>query len=201
MTKNSTLKDHAIVSLENKWGSAALTVLLFSIITGISQIIPFFGPIISIFISGPFALGLAIYFMNIARGSESKFEQIFDGFKSFTTALGAYLLMAIFVFLWSLLLIIPGIIAGLAYSMTYFVIVDNPSIGAFDALKKSKKIMDGYKMKLFLLLLSFIGWALLCILSLGIGFLWLMPYIQVTLVKFYDEIKNTQEELNFDLNK
>jgi uncharacterized membrane protein len=85
--------------------------------------------------------------------------------------------------------------------MTYFVIVDNPEIGAYEALKVSKKLMDGYKMKLFLLLLSFIGWALLCILTLGIGFLWLMPYIQVTLVKFYDEIKNTQEELNFDLNK
>jgi uncharacterized membrane protein len=85
--------------------------------------------------------------------------------------------------------------------MTYFVIVDNPSIGAFDALKESKKLMDGNKMKLFLLMLSFIGWALLCILTLGIGFLWLMPYIQVTMVKFYDDLKVSKEADFFDLNK
>ncbi len=201
MTTNSALKEQAILSLENKWGASALTVLLFVIINGLAQNIPFFGPYLSLLISGPFSVGLAIYFMCISRGQESRFEQIFNGFRYFVTALGAYLLMTLFIILWTLLLVIPGIIAALSYSMTYFILVDNPEIGAYEALKESKKLMDGYKMKLFLLLLSFIGWSLLCILTLGIGFLWLIPYIQVTMVKFYDDLKVSKEADFFDLNK
>ncbi|GHT57847.1 hypothetical protein FACS18945_2990 [Bacteroidia bacterium] len=96
---------------------------------------------------------------------------------------------------WSLLLIIPGIIAAISYSMTFYIIADDPAISAMDAINKSKKMMYGYKMKYFCLSLRFLGWALLCILTLGIGFLWLMPYIQVTFAKFYDDLKaaNTEE--------
>jgi uncharacterized membrane protein len=89
-----------------------------------------------------------------------------------------------------LLLIIPGIIAALSYSMTFFIIADDESIEPMEALKKSKKMMEGYKLKLFYLSIRFFGLALLCILTLGIGFLWLIPYTYVTMAKFYDDIKD-----------
>jgi uncharacterized membrane protein len=97
--------------------------------------------------------------------------------------------MILFILLWTLLLIIPGIIAAISYSMTFYILADDNSIGAMDAIDKSKKMMDGYKWKCFCLGLRFLGWALLCILTLGIGFLWLMPYMQVSMAKFYDDVK------------
>ena len=98
--------------------------------------------------------------------------------------------MAVFILLWMLLLIIPGIIAALAYSQTFYILAEDESIGAMDALKKSKEMMNGYKWKYFCLSLRFLGWVLLCILTLGIGFLWLAPYVEVSYAHFYEELKN-----------
>jgi uncharacterized membrane protein len=100
--------------------------------------------------------------------------------------------MLLYIFLWSLLLVIPGIIAALSYSMTFYIIADDPSIKPQDALKKSKAMMNGYKEKLFYLYLRFILLAMLCILTLGIGFLWLIPYIHITMAKFYDDINGNE---------
>jgi len=98
--------------------------------------------------------------------------------------------MIIFTVLWTLLLIIPGIIAAISYSMTFFIMADDDSIDAMAAIDKSKAMMNGYKMKYFRMNLRFLGWSLLCFLTLGIGFLWLIPYMYVSYVKFYDDIKN-----------
>jgi uncharacterized membrane protein len=117
-------------------------------------------------------------------------SQIFDGFNKFKKALGLYLLRALFVLLWSLLFIIPGIIASLSYSMAFYIMADDDSIRPKDALKKSKKMMYGYKWKLFCLGLRFLGWIILSILTIGIGFLWIAPYMQVSMAKFYDDIKD-----------
>jgi uncharacterized membrane protein len=97
--------------------------------------------------------------------------------------------MFVFILLWMLLLIIPGIIAALSYSMTFYIIADDETMDAMEAIDKSKAMMDGYKWKYFCLALRFVGWALLCILTLGIGFFWLMPYMQVTNAKFYEDVK------------
>lgn len=115
--------------------------------------------------------------------------QLFDGFQRFGTALGAYLLTGIFIFLWTLLLIVPGIMAGLSYAMTYFIIADDPTIGPLQAITKSKEMMRGHKWKLFLLHWRFLGWVLLCILTLGIGILWLVPYVSTSLAHFYEDIR------------
>jgi uncharacterized membrane protein len=144
-------------------------------------------------LTGPLQLGFAKFILSISRNNESKIDQLFEGFNDFNRAMVSYLTMFLFIFLWTLLLLIPGIIAGLSYSMTFFILADDPNISASDALKKSKSLMDGRKMDLFLLSLSFIGWALLCILSLGIGFLWLIPYVNVSLAKFYQDIKGDEE--------
>jgi uncharacterized membrane protein len=188
-TENVVLMQMAKESLNGKWGLAIGTLVVYILISVALQLIPFVGPIASLIISGPFALGLAYFSLSISRNQNPKLENIFQGFNNFGTALGAYLLMILFIVLWALLLIVPGIIAAISYSMTFYIIADDNSIGAMEAIDKSKKMMDGYKLKYFYLGLRFIGWALLCILTLGIGFLWLMPYMQVSMAKFYDDVK------------
>jgi len=117
---------------------------------------------------------------------------IFSGFNYFANTLVTYLLMVLYILLWTLLLIIPGIIAALSYSMTFYILVDEPTIKAQEALDRSKKMMDGHKMKLFYLCLRFWGLAILCLFTLGIGFLWLIPYMQVTTACFYDDINGLE---------
>ena len=188
-TENVVLMQMARESLVGKWGLAIGTFVLYSLIAGSIQSIPIVGVITSLIISGPFEIGIAFFSLSISRNQDAKLEQIFQGFKNFGTALGAYLLRSLFIFLWTLLLIIPGIIAAISYSMTFYILADDNSIGAMDAIDKSKKMMDGYKWKCFCLGLEFLGWALLCILTLGIGLLWLIPYYHVSMAKFYDDLK------------
>ena len=182
-------------SLKDKWGIAIATFLIYALIIGIvelsSETYPFVD-LILLLISGSLSLGVSKFTINISRNQEARIEQLYDGFTNFITSLGAYLLTVLFTLLWTLLLIIPGIIAALSYSMTFYIIADDDSIGAMDAIDKSKKMMYGHKWKYFRLLLRIAGLALLCILTLGIGYLWLFPYAQVCTAKFYEDIKEPQ---------
>jgi Predicted integral membrane protein len=192
-------------SLRDKWGLAIGTFLVYTlIVNGLQFNYSFYsnmfgtnmlvssGGLLSLIIGGPMTLGTAYFALAISRNQEARFEQLFKGFNNFGTALGAYLLMAIFTVLWMLLLIIPGIIAAISYSMTFYIIADDPSIGSMEAIDKSKKMMYGYKWKFFCLNLRFLGWAILCIFTLGIGFLWLIPYMEISFAKFYDDINGSQ---------
>ena len=190
MVKDYTeLMAEARESLSGNWGLAIATFLVYGIIISIFQVIPTVGSVLALFIAGPMLVGVSMFSLSLSRGESARLEQIFEGFKNYGTVLGAYLLMVLFIFLWMLLLIIPGIIAAIAYSQTFYILAEDDAIGSMDALKKSKEMMDGYKWKYFCLGLRFIGWALLCILTLGIGFLWLSPYIQISYAKFYEDIK------------
>lgn len=189
-TDNEKLMRSARQSLEGKWGLAIGTFFIFSVLTGCGSLFTPPIPLVSLIVGGPLTLGAAIFSLSLARGREAKLEQLFDGFSRFSTALGAYLIMVAYIILWSLLLIVPGIIAALSYSMTFYIMADEPHLHAEEALEKSKKMMDGYKMKLFQLCLWFLLLSVLCILTLGIGFLWLIPYVHVTMAKFYDDIKD-----------
>jgi uncharacterized membrane protein len=140
--------------------------------------------------SGPFQLGFDGYFLKRIRGQEIELKNIFDGFKRFLPSFLLMLLMTIFTFLWSLLLVIPGIIKGLGYSMAFYIMYDNPEMKPLEALKKSQIMMKGYKGKLFLLWLSFVGWAILGLFTVCIGYLWLYPYISVA--NFYENLKQNQ---------
>ena len=194
-TTNLVLMKMARESLKDKWGIAIATFLIYALIIGIVQgsaeTYPFVN-LILLLISGPLSLGITKFTINISRNQEERIEQLFEGFSNFGTSTGAYLLTVLFTLLWTLLLIIPGIIAALSYSMTFYIIADDDSIGAMDAIDKSKKMMYGHKWKYFRLLLRIVGLSLLCILTLGIGFLWLLPYAQVSTAKFYEDIKEPQ---------
>ena len=102
--------------------------------------------------------------------------------------------MILIFLLWSLLLIIPGIVAAYRYSMAFYILNDNPEMSAKAALDESKRMMAGYKGKLFCLQLSFIGWGFLCLFTLGIGYLWLTPYIQTSMAYFYQNLKEARME-------
>jgi uncharacterized membrane protein len=165
-------------------------LLIYLIISVGVNAIPKAGIIVSLIIAGPFSLGHAIFALSISRNQNPSIELIFQGFNRFGTSIGAYFLNLIFVLLWSILLIIPGIIAALSYSLTFYLIADDDSLGPLEAIDKSKKMMDGNKMKLFRLVLRFVGLILLCVFTLGIGLLWVIPFIQVTMAKFYEDVKS-----------
>ena len=192
MKENKELMAEARASLSGNWGLAVGTYLVYIIIVGTLQIIPVVGGVLGLFIAGPMSVGICMFTLILSRDENARLEQIFEGFKNYGTVLGAYLLMVVFIFLWALLLIIPGIIAAIAYSQTFYILAEDDTIGSMDALRKSKEMMDGYKWKYFCLGLRFIGWAMLCVLTLGIGFLWLSPYIQVSYAKFYEDLKKNQ---------
>lgn len=194
ITENKILISRARDALTGNWGLAvSVTIIYFSIVIGV-QAIPKIGPLLSWIIIGPLILGFTSLMLSISRKETADVEQLFSGFKKFGISLTAYLLVYLFIFLWALLLIIPGIIAAYSYAMTFYILADDDSISAIDAIKKSKKIMNGYKWKFFCLSCRFIGWGLLCGLTLGIGLLWLIPYIKVSCAQFYDDIKELADD-------
>ena len=194
-TENSMIMKQARDALKGKWGLTIGTFVVYFLISMAVGSIPKVGPLISCLIAGPLTLGMAIFSLSLSRNQNPKLDQIFLGFKRFGTSLAAYLLIILFVILWSLLLIVPGIIASLSYSMTFFILVDDSSVGARDAIRKSKKMMYGNKWKFFCLELRFLGWVILAMLTLGIGFLWLVPYVKISMAKFYDDIKNHDNDV------
>ena len=186
---NGKLREEALDILKGNWGPAIGTYLVFMITTVVVQSIPLVGGLASLILTGPLSLGIIIYTLKFSRQQDYKLEQIFDGFKDFTRALVAYLLMALYVFLWSLLLLFPGIMVALSYSMVFFVLADEPELSYSEALEKSKRMMYGYRWKYFLMNLVFVFFAILAAFTLFIGFLWLVPFIYVSYAKFYENIK------------
>ena len=184
------LRDRARGSLRGNWGNAIAALVISQAITaGAGFLLGPVGNIVQIILMGPLELGLAILFLTFTRGYPASLGRMFEGFNNMGTAINATVLRAIFVILWSLLFIIPGIIAGYSYRMMFYIIADQPGTGPLTAIRLSKQMMYGHKGRLFLLDLSFIGWALVCILTCGIGFLWLAPYTKAAEIAFYDDLR------------
>lgn len=189
MPENRELRAAARNQLKGSWLPAVGITLVYSILSGIAGSIFGIGLLI---VGGPLTLGFLGYFVHKARGEKAEIENLFEGFKNFGTSFLLYVLVGVFTFLWSLLLVVPGIIKAISYSMSFFILRDNPGMSAMDALNASKKMMNGYKWKLFTLCLSFIGWCLLCGLTFGIGYLWLSPYMTLSATNFYENLKKKQ---------
>jgi uncharacterized membrane protein len=145
--------------------------------------------LLSFIIGGPINFGLAAFYLKLARHQKTAFAELFSGFQYFLKNFVLNFFIIIFTILWFLLLIIPGIIASLRYSMAYYIMNDNPGLKPLEAIELSKKMMYGNKGRLFYLWLSFIGWFLVGVLTLGIGFLFLLPYFNATIANFYEDIK------------
>ena len=139
---------------------------------------------------GPLVIGLLNTFLSLLRGDKNLVDNMFKlGFRPYWRSVLGYLLMGIKIFLWALLLIIPGIIKSFAYAMTPYVLKDNPELSCLEAIERSRLMMKGNKWRLFVLWLSFIGWFFVGLLTLSIGYFWIGPYIYTTMAAFYEDIK------------
>lgn len=186
----SEIKSLGKAQIKANWGFSVLVLLVISAITSAS------GALVVGFILlvGPLAVGQATYFLKDARHQQPPFETAFDGFKNYGRNLGSILLMYVFIFLWSLLFVIPGIIKAISYAMTPYILADNPNIGAKDAIDESRRMMDGNKGKYFVMMLSFIGWMILSVLTFGILYvLYVGPYMTASIANFYNELKKKDE--------
>ena len=133
--------------------------------------------------------GESLYHLGIRRGEEMPYVTLFDGFSFAGKIILLSIVQYIFVFLWTLLFIVPGIVAAYRYRFAILNLCENPEIGVMEAINMSKAQTRGFKWQLFVLDLSFIGWALLASLTLGILNIWLLPYIAQSNIAFFQEIK------------
>jgi uncharacterized membrane protein len=134
-------------------------------------------------------LGFNLFNISLYTSRERpKFELLFSRFSIFGRALGLRILMFLKILAWTLLFIIPGIIAAYRYAMAPYLLAEHPDMTAMDAIELSKKMMCGNKGRLFCLQLSFIGWYLLAALTAGVGWLFLAPYPKAAVTAFYMEL-------------
>lgn len=204
---NSEIRKQARQALDNgNWGKGIMATVICALL-GVTYMLLFYrdpdaiehstvleailiktSSILWVLLCFPLQWGFSIFFLHIVRQKEVKYGNLFDGYRDFFRILFTSLLQTIYTQLWSLLLIIPGIVKALSYSMTSFVLHDHPELKYNGAIEESMRLMKGSKMKLFILYLSFIGWGILCILTLGIGFFLLQPYIQTSKAAFYQDL-------------
>lgn len=187
------LRDRAWNSLSGKYWSLIIMLLVVAMISGAAG--SFTMGLLSL-LTLPMSYALSVAFLNVSRTQcNPQLESMFTVYRdNFLKAFLVPLLQGLFVFLWSLLFVIPGVIMAYAYSMAIYVANDNPDMQAMDAIRKSRELMDGHKWDLFVLDLSFIGWIFLCLLTCGIGFFFLAPYIEMAHVEFYRELTEQATE-------
>jgi len=205
MKRNSEYKDMALRSLEGNWTKAVVASLIAFLILEIVGSSPsmLVDPVPGMVWQGvitimllPLAWGYTVFFLRMAREENTDYERLFDGFSQYVRITLAELLKGIYVLLWMLLLIIPGFVKDYSYAMTEFILKDHPEMSGEEAICQSMKMMQGHKMQLFLLDLSMIGWFILSCLTLGIGFLFLVPYNYSAHAHFYEDLKEQYNDIN-----
>jgi len=201
---NRELRALARQQLAGAWGKMALATLVFMLISYALQFAfweysPFSNPrlypfalIAAFAITGPFSLGMAGLYLRRVRGMEISVGNIFDGFSRFLPSFFLFFFALLFAGLWMMLMIVPGIVKLLSYDMAFFIMRDSPGMGPLEALRRSKAMMMGHKWRYFKLHMGFLGWLMLSMLTFGIGFLWLIPYIYLSAANFYENLKASQ---------
>ena len=183
------LKTAAKEQIKGKIGIIFVMFLIIFAIFFVCAFIPILGPIATFIITPAFSLSFCIIFLKLTKKEEITVGDAFSGFNQTGRALWLHILIAFFTFLWSCLLVIPGLIKQYSYSMAYYILADNPELTAREALNKSKELMNGHKLDLFVLHLSFIGWCLLVGITFGIAAIYVSPYMSATVANFYNSIK------------
>lgn len=207
MISRDELKTSAKIQLKGHWGLAILTCLIYTIIvegtsaqvgtttSWLNEDIAMTLNIVGLIFAGPIQLGFSKFILNLAADNKNaKFTDLFSGFKYFIKSFVINLIITIVILIGTFLFVIPGIIAALMFSQSYYILAENPDISIMNCLKKSANMMKGFKWELFVLELSFLGWAILCVFTLGIGFLWYTPYYYTTLGNFYLKLKSIPNE-------
>lgn len=188
MSENAMIQKAARAQLRGFGGPAMLATLIMFLINGAAGSL--YG--LSLLITGPMTVGYVLYCMKVMDQRQSDYNRLFAGFNNFVNTLVAGLLYSVAVGIGTVLLIVPGIILGCGFSMTFMIMAEDDKISGIDALKKSWEMMNGHKWELFCLYFRFIGWILLSILTFGILMLWVQPWMQMSLVNFYRRLKYGQ---------
>lgn len=214
MSDSKFLRTVARQSLSGKWGTAVLAGIIasmlgatdgFSMDINLSQetksvLTPalistaLISLALTIIVGSVVAVGYANFNIKLIDGKYASIGDLFSYFSHFKTVVLTALLKFAKVFLWTLLFIVPGIIASYNYALSDYLLAENPELSPSEALEMSKKIMYGNRLRLFCLELSFIGWAFLCVFTFGIGVLWLNPYQQAAIAAFYRELCENKTE-------
>ncbi len=191
---NAEIRKQARQALETHWADAAIVSLIYfficPFIIWFSRLInhqAYFYIVWSL-LCIPIHWGYTTYFQLLFQGKKPGIKQLFIGYADFRRIFGTGFLQGLYTFLAFLLFIIPGLIRSLDFSFVSFLLQDNPQMKYHAALRESRRLMKGYKMKLLMLYLSYLGWAGLCILTFGFGFLILQPYIRTSVAAFYHDI-------------
>lgn len=150
--------------------------------------------LVSSFFTSTLSIGFTSYVLKMVRKEECEKEEIFRFVKDVLPITAISILMMVFIFLWGILFIIPGIIAALSYSMVFYLYVEDKKESPMEYLSSSKEMMNGYKWNYFVFELSFLGWILLSIITFGIGLIWAIPYVTISQAIYYDELKKLKEK-------
>ena len=196
----SQLRQKGADDLTGRWGEAALFTFVYIIIlvalSSLGSVVPFFGSIIVGWLLLPMTWGFTMTFLANHRKEDNdpfNLSHLIEGYRDFSRIFLTLLLQTIYTYLWSLLLVIPGIIKSYSYAMTPYILRDHPELKNNAAIEMSMDMMNGHKVDLFWLHLTFIGWWILCIFTLGIGYFWLAPYMSSANANFYEEVKAEYE--------
>lgn len=192
------LKNLAKAQIKGKIGILFVITLIIALISGLAtsilSMIPVVGSLAATIIVTPaFALSLVRVYLSLAQGAQPEVKDAFSGFDDFWSAFKVTFLTGLFTFLWSLLFVIPGIVKSFSYSMSMYILAENKGKPALECIEESKRMTEGHKMDLFVLSLSFIGWALLGAFTLGIAYIWVIPYMEATFVNAYNSLKPVAE--------
>lgn len=182
-----TIKERAKAMLRQYWGTSIGAYVLYSVlIAALGALTLGIG---ELFLAPPLLVGVTMFFLGVWRGEQPLFETLFGGFRRYAQALVGILWMSLWTLLWSLLFVIPGIVKAYAYSMTPYLIADNPDLDPRKALRVSMAITAGHKAEIFVMQLSFFGWMLLSAFTLGIlQLVYVGPYMQVAMAGLYESL-------------
>lgn len=144
----------------------------------------------SLLLSGVFQFGINRFLLNFTDNTrDPKIQDLFSGFNVIFKTIGITVLQGLIITLGFILLIIPGIIFSFMYSQTFYILAEDNSKSVMECLKESRNMMKGHKFEMFILMLSFIGWILLSVVTLGIALLWVKPYMSTTYCNYYNELR------------
>lgn len=189
------LKANAKVQIKGKIGILFLITVIIAVVSSVAGfvlgLIPVVGSIAAAVIVTPaFSLSLIRVYLNVVNGGTPAAGDSFSGFDDFWSAFKVTFLTGLYTFLWSLLFVIPGIIKSFSYSMSMYILAENKGKSAKECISESVQMTNGHKMELFVLGLSFIGWALLGSITFGIAYIWVIPYMQATYTNAYYHLKS-----------
>ncbi len=196
MKQNYELRGDARKALFGKWGMMIIATVIYGVVVGA---VGYFArekahwaySLLAVLVVYPLVYGLYNLALDVFRRCDEGIGGLFQGFRgNYVHVVLTLLLANIYIFLWTLLLIIPGIVKTYSYAMVPYIMKDHPDMCYDKAIDASMHMMQGHKGKLILLDLSFIGWILLCLLTAGLGFIVLVPYMSVAHAAFYEDIKN-----------